>query len=97
MTNLSKQKREALEGKIELLRGKLDATDVEAQSALFALEAELKHKKYGLVWEEHEEEIDRTLSKNLPVLTEQTELAVNAGGLTHFLLEGDNLAALEIV
>ena len=30
MTNLSKQKREALEGKIELLRGKLDATDVEA-------------------------------------------------------------------
>ena len=97
MTNLSKQKREALEGKIELLRSKLDATDVEAQNALFALEAELKHKKYGLVWEEHEEEIDRTLSENLPVLTEQTELAVNAGGLTHFLLEGDNLAALEIL
>ena len=97
MTNLSKQKREVLEGKIELLRSKLDATDVEAQSALFALEAELKHKKYGLVWEEHEEEIDRTLSENLPVLTEQTELAVNAGGLTHFLLEGDNLAALEIL
>lgn len=42
-TNLSKQKREGLEGKIELLCGKLDATDVEAQSALFALEAELKH------------------------------------------------------
>ena len=97
MTNLSKQKREVLEGKIELLRGKLDATDVEAQNALFALEAELKHKKYGLVWEEHEEEIDRTLSENLPVLTEQTELAVNAGGLTHFLLEGDNLAALQIL
>ena len=43
MTNLSIQKREVLEGKIELLLGKLDATDVEEQSALFALEAELKH------------------------------------------------------
>ncbi len=80
--------------KIELLREKLDATDAEAQNALMALEAELKHKKYGLVWEEHEEEIDRTLAENLPVLTEQTDLAINEGGLTHFLLEGDNLAVL---
>ena len=43
MTNLSKQKREVLEGKIELLRGKLDATDVEAQSTHFALVTGLKH------------------------------------------------------
>lgn len=44
MTNLSKQKREALETKIELLRGRIDATDSEAQNALLSLKAELKHK-----------------------------------------------------
>ncbi|EEK97931.1 Adenine specific DNA methylase Mod-like protein [Bacillus cereus BDRD-ST26] len=58
---------------------------------------ELNIKKYGLIYEEHEETLDRLLKENLPVFTEEKDLYVDNGGEMNFLLEGDNLASLELL
>ena len=50
-------------------------------------------KKYGLVFEEHQEAIDTVLAEHTPVLTEEKPLLIDNGGEMNFLLEGDNLAA----
>lgn len=71
--------------------------DQDILHALNLLENELSRKKYGLIWEDHLEETDYTLSTNLPVLTELIDLAVDNGGQQNFLLEGDNLAALDVL
>ena len=41
--------------------------------ALGEIERELKAKKYGLVWEEHEEAVDVKMRTHIPVFTEDTE------------------------
>lgn len=58
---------------------------------------DVKGKKYGLVFEQHREQIDEILEKNAPVLTEQKELFIDNGGEMNFLIEGDNLAALKLL
>ena len=101
-TNLSKLRRDELLGKIEQIRAFLNQSlhDKNAQRLagyLNELAAEVKGKKYGLVFEEHREKIDDTLAASLPVLTEEADLFVDGGGEVHFLLEGDNLASLRLL
>ena len=64
---------------------------------LSELEKEVRAKKYGLVFEEHREGIDEVLAKNTPVLTEDQNLSLRNDGQLHFLIEGDNLAALQLL
>lgn len=45
-------------------------TDDESRIALEKIETALTEKKYGLVWEEHEEEVDKQLVHNIPVFRE---------------------------
>ena len=45
-------------------------TDDESRIALGKIETALTEKKYGLVWEEHEEEVDKKLVHNIPVFKE---------------------------
>ena len=54
-------------------------------------------KKYGLVFEEHREEIDEVMDTHTPVLTEEKYLFINNGGRMNFLIEGDNLASLKLL
>ena len=61
------------------------------------LTQDVKGKKYGLVFEEHRESIDETLENNLPVLTEEESLFIDNGGQMNFLIEGDNLASLQLL
>lgn len=101
-TNLSKEKRKDLLGKIEEIRKFLTASTYDENAQKLArylndLSAEINGKKYGLVFEEHREAIDETLYKNLPVLTEEKKLFVDNGGEMNFLLEGDNLASLQLL
>lgn len=101
-TNLSKQKREDLLNKIEEIRKflKTNLYDENARKLmgyLGELTAQINGQKYGLVFEEHREKIDDTLENNLPVLTEEKELFVGNGGEINFLLEGDNLASLQLL
>ncbi|MBQ9207811.1 MAG: hypothetical protein IJ158_14015 [Treponema sp.] len=98
-TNLSKLRRDELLGKIEQIRAFLNQSLYDENARRLAgylneLAAEVKGKKYGLVFEEHREKIDDTLAASVPVLTEEADLFVDGGGEVHFLLEGDNLASL---
>lgn len=101
-TNLSKQKRENLLNHIEEIRTFLNKSlnDENARNLagyLNELTSEIKGQKYGLVFEEHREKIDDTLESNLPILTEEKELFVGNGGEMNFLIEGDNLASLQLL
>lgn len=101
-TNLSKQKREDLLNKIEEIRKflKTNLYDENARKLmgyLGELTAQINGQKYGLVFEEHKEAIDEKLENNLPVLTEEKDLFVGNGGEMNFLLEGDNLASLQLL
>lgn len=53
-------------------------------------------KKYGLVWEDKPEDVERLLEEQLPVLNEVAERAIlnEADAPNHILIEGDNLHAL---
>ena len=55
------------------------------------------HKKYGLVWEDKPEEVEKRLRDHLPVLTEVKERAILSNATdapNHILIEGDNLEVL---
>lgn len=59
--------------------------------------AELTSKKYGLIFERHREKIDDLLLTHMPVLTEKVDKTIRNGGTQNFLIEGDNLPALNIL
>ncbi len=61
------------------------------------IENELNTKKFGLVYEEHEENVDRKLKTHLPILVEEKNLSVENSGEINFLIEGDNLASLNLL
>lgn len=100
--NLSQQRREESIKRIKEIRDFISHSAQDENAGrlltyLSELEKEIKGKKYGLVFEEHREKIDETLEKNAPVLTEQEDLYIDNGGQMNFLIEGDNLAALELL
>lgn len=67
--------------------------------ALGEIESELNAKKYGLVWEEHEEAVDVRMRTHVPVFKEDTsrEITTAVGDAYNFLLEGDNLHSLRLL
>lgn len=96
-TNLSQKKREALIETLEFLKER--NTDIEIKAKLTEIEKELKGKKYGLIWEEHEEKVDEELKKNIPVFREkeEKEIFTDKNSNINFLLEGDNLHSLYLL
>ena len=101
-TNVSKQKREELLAKIKAIRTYIATAPQDENTAnllayLSELEKDVGAKKYGLVFEEHREEIDEVLSTHTPVLTEDGSLFIDNGGQMNFLIEGDNLASLQLL
>ena len=101
-TNISKQKREDLLNKIKEIRNFISAAPQDENtgnllSYLCNLERDVNGKKYGLVFEEHREEIDDILDTYTPVLTENKDLFINNDGQMNFLIEGDNLASLKLL
>lgn len=97
MSNLSQEKRKEMLEYINKL--KEIHKDDESIIALEKIETALTEKKYGLVWEEHEEEVDKQLVHNIPVFTEVEERNIVADGNDgfNFLLEGDNLHSLKLL
>ena len=101
-TNISKQKREDLLNKIKEIRAFIasapqDENTGNLLSYLSDLEKDVNGKKYGLVFEEHREEIDEVLDTHTPVLTEEEDLFIDNGEQMNFLIEGDNLASLKLL
>ncbi len=74
-------------------------TDDESRIALGKIETALTEKKYGLVWEEHEEEVDKQLVHNIPVFREIEDKKIIGDNTSdfNFLLEGDNLHSLKLL
>lgn len=97
-TNLSQQKREKLLNNIKIMREKLSESPELIQS-LADIESELKRKKYGLVWEEHEERVDEEIKTKIPVFVEEKELEIKSeeNKPINFLIEGDNLHSLYLL
>lgn len=96
-TNLSKIKREKMIYTINEI--KKNITDEETLNNLSLIENELDDKKYGLIWEEHKEQVDEELETKIPTFVE-----VEAHSFTstedekyNFLLEGDNLHSLYLL
>ena len=68
--------------------------------AINRIEKELTSKKYGLVWEEHQEEVDKKMETYIPVFSEvpKYELIEDENDTSfNFLLEGDNLHSLKLL
>ncbi len=98
MANLSQIKREKMLAFLEALKGQ--HSDDESLIAINQIEHELTSKKYGLVWEEHEEEVDEKMKTSIPVFTEdKSKEIMNASenDKFNFLLEGDNLHSLRLL
>ena len=98
MANLSQQKRERMLAFLNKVKEE-HKDDDETLIALDEIENELNSKKYGLVWEKHEEEVDRMMQDNIPVFTEVKEREIKATdeNAYNFLLEGDNLHSLKLL
>lgn len=98
MANLSQIKRQRMLGFLdELKREHTDDDDV--LRAIGEIESELNSKKYGLVWEQHEEAVDVKMKDYIPVFTEDhnREITAAPGEDYNFLLEGDNLHSLKLL
>ncbi|MDR2408280.1 MAG: site-specific DNA-methyltransferase, partial [Bacteroidales bacterium] len=101
-TNVSKQKRKELTEKVKAIHKYIAATKQDENTRnmlawLSDIEKEINAKKFGLAFEEHREAIDETLETHTPVLSENKKLFIDNGGQVNFLIEGDNLAALQLL
>lgn len=101
-TNVSKQKRDELTAKLADIRTYISTAPQDENTErlltyLGQIEKDVKGKKYGLVFEEHRESIDELLENHTPVLSEERDLFIDNGGTMNFLLEGDNLSALQLL
>ena len=96
-TNLSKIRRDKMLNTInEIKKG---ITDEQTLTNLSIIENELTKKKYGLIWEEHEERVDKELETQIPTFEDikEKEIISNPDDKFNFLLEGDNLHSLYLL
>ena len=98
MPNLSQLKRERMLAFLQKIKDE-HREDDDMLIALGEIESELTSKKYGLVWEQHEEAVDVMMRDNIPVFTEVSEREITAapGQGYNFILEGDNLHSLRLL
>ena len=68
MANLSKMRRDRMIAFLEQIRAQY-TTDDDMLIAIGEIENELTSKKYGLLWEEHEEAVDVAMRESIPVFT----------------------------
>lgn len=82
---------------LEILRK--EHKDDKYMHALNEIENALTEKKYGLVWEEHFEQVDEMLVDNIPIFKEieYKKIVANEEKPFNFLLEGDNLHSLKLL
>lgn len=94
--NLSKIKRDRLIEKIHQMKENLDD---ETYAIFNEIESELNKMPYGLVWEEHSENVDDELKTKIPVFVNDKKKEIHTldDSPYNFLLEGDNLHSLKLL
>ena len=97
MANISKIKRDKMLSFLNEL--KKTHTDDDSIRAFNEIENHLVDKKYGLVWEEHTEEVDEKLKDSIPVFCADPERRLCKDSFLpwNFIIEGDNLQALYLL
>lgn len=97
MPNISKIKRQRMLAFLEELK-KTHSDDASIR-AFNEIENHIREKKFGLVFEEHTEEVDEMLKNNIPVLCEDKERRICKDDRLpwNFIIEGDNLQALYLL
>lgn len=94
------EKQEAIYTINEILMSKvdlLDSTDIEKIKKIKRL---VESKRYGLVWEEHAELVDKKMETQIPIFVENKEKKIESKvntNLYNFILEGDNLHSLHLL
>ena len=98
MPNLSQLKRQRMLAFLDKIKEDYK-TDDEMLIALGEIANALISKKYGLVWEQHEEKVDVAMQTSIPVFEEvlEREISVDPDKPYNFLLEGDNLHSLYLL
>lgn len=97
MANLSKLKRDRMLAFLDKIR-ESHKNDDDILVSINEVEDELLNKRYGLVWEEHSEEVEERMLDEVPVFIEEKDKEINNGGESYnFLLEGDNLHSLHLL
>ena len=96
-TNISKIRRDKMLKTLSEI--KKNISDEETLNSLSLIENELTKKKYGLIWEEHEERVDKELETQIPTFEEikDKKIVCNPEERFNFLLEGDNLHSLYLL
>lgn len=97
MQNLSQLRRQRMLGFLQTMRK--EHTDDESIRAFSEIENHIRDKKYGLIWEQHEEGVDAMMRSHIPVFTEDKERQIMdaPGEHVNFILEGDNLQSLYLL
>ncbi len=97
MANLSQLRRQRMLAFLEKMREQ-HKDDDEVLVAINEVENEINEKKYGLVWEEHSEEVEERMVDEVPIFVEDKdkEITMTDNGY-NFLLEGDNLHSLHLL
>lgn len=98
MVNLSSQKRQKMLAFLNNLKN-AHADDDKILASIGEIENALTSKKYGLVWERHEEAVDIKMKTHIPVFTEDVskEIYLDESKPFNFILEGDNLHSLKLL
>ena len=98
MPNLSQIKRERMLAFLQKIKDE-HRDDDDMLIALGEIESELTSKKYGLVWEQHEEAVDVMMRDHIPVFIEVSGREITAAPDQgyNFILEGDNLHSLRLL
>ena len=96
MANLSEISRGRMIQFLEQIKNQIDDDGIKA---INEVETFINAKRYGLIWEEHEETVDIQIKKNVPVFTEVEDKKIisDVDKKMNFLLEGDNLHSLYLL
>ena len=96
MSNLSEISRQRMLHFLEKIKENIDDEGIKV---INEVETFINDKRYGLIWEEHEEAVDVQIAKKVPVFTEVEDKKIinDDSKKMNFLLEGDNLHSLYLL